>query len=105
MRAAFTANLENVDGSRVMIEVLPAQTTQQELTNELVVITNHPYLKTEHEARLQWQELCRTLHQYDLTVGRPEIHATPPLPVADAVANPTLLNETLIRSKRHHHVR
>ena len=105
MRAAFTANLENVDGSRVMIEVLPAQTTQQELTNELVVITNHPYLKTEHEARLQWQELCRTLNQYDLTVGRPEIRTTPPLPVADPVVKATPLNETLIRSKRHHHVR
>src|SRR5215211_4023341 len=48
MRTAFKANLENPDGSRVMIEVLPAERTKPELTNELVVITAHPYLKTEH---------------------------------------------------------
>ena len=105
MRAAFTANLENPDGSRVMIEVLPAEKTKQELTNELVVITNHPYLKTEHEARLQWQELCRTLNEYDLHVGHPEIHSAPPLIIADPVEKPSAFNETLIRSKRHHNVR
>jgi hypothetical protein len=105
MRAAFTANLENPDGSRVMIEVLPAEKTKQELTNELVVITNHPYLKTEHEARLQWQELCRTLNEYDLHVSRPEIHSAPPLIIADPVEKPSAFNEPLIRSKRHHNVR
>jgi hypothetical protein len=105
MRAAFTANLENADGSRVMIEVLPTQTAQQKLTNELVVITNHPYLKTEHEARLQWQELCRTLNQYDLDVSRPEIRSTAPLTIADRVEDATPLNESRLPSKRHHHVR
>jgi hypothetical protein len=101
MRAAFTANLENADGSQVMIEVLPTQKAQQELTNELVVITNHPTLRTEHEARLQWQELCRTLNQYDLDVSRPEIRATPPLTAAE----PAPQDVPLILSKRHHHVR
>jgi hypothetical protein len=105
MRAAFTASLENPDGSRVMIEVLPSQKAPQELTNELVVTTNHPYLKTEHEARLQWQELCRTLNQYDLDVSRPEIRATPPPAPAEPVESVAMLNERLTPSKRHDHVR
>src|SRR5215210_180176 len=82
MRAAFTASLENFEGSRVSIQVLPAQKPEQELNNELVVITNHPYLKSEHEARLQWQELCRSLNEYDLHVSQPEVRAAPPLPIS-----------------------
>lgn len=78
MRSPFTAQLENLDGSRVTIQVLPADRTTQELANELVVITRHPYLKTEHEARLQWEELCRALNLYNLSVGRPEVRAAPP---------------------------
>jgi hypothetical protein len=103
MRGAFTAHLENADGSRVMIEVLPAQ-KEQELANELVVITNHPYLKTEHEARLQWQELCRTLNEYDLTVTRPEVRAAPPLTLPTPVKEAAPLSEPLTLSERHHHV-
>jgi hypothetical protein len=105
MRAAFTANLENADGSRVTVEVLPTQKESQELTNELVVITNHPYLKTEQEARLQWQELCRTLNQYDLEVSRPEIRPTPPITIANPVENPATQNKLILPSERHHHVR
>jgi thioesterase domain-containing protein len=91
MRAPFTAQLDNPDGSRVTIQVLPTDKTTQELSNELVVITKHPDLKTEQEARLQWEELCRTLNQYKLHVGHPEVRAAPPvhaeraepLPVSD----------------------
>src|SRR5215213_2167030 len=104
MRAAFTASLENPDGSRVMIEVLPTEKAKQELSNELVVITNHPYLKTEHEARLQWQELCHSLHQYDLQVSHPEIHAVPPNTTTESVERSPLLNQPLIHSERHHNV-
>jgi hypothetical protein len=103
MRAAFTAHLENADGSRVMIEVLPTDQTKQELTNELVVITNHPYLKTEHEALLQWQELCRTLNQHDLHVSRPEIRAAP-LINPDYAENSPRLNEVQVQSRRQHNV-
>lgn len=103
MRAAFHASLENPDGSRVMIEVLPAEKSKQELTNELVMITSHPYLKTEHEARIQWQELCRTLNECDLHVSRPEIRATP-LAVTEPVERTPLLHEPRSRSKRHHNV-
>jgi hypothetical protein len=73
MRAQFNAQLECVDGSQVTIQVLPDGKSGQELSNELVVITTHPFLKTEHEARLRWEELSRTLGQYQLTVCRPEI--------------------------------
>jgi hypothetical protein len=100
MRAGFTATLENTEGSRVMIEVLPAQKAQPELTNELVVITNHPSLKTEHEARLQWQELCRTLNEYDLRVSRPEVRATPTLTGADVESH-----TQLTQPQRQSHVR
>lgn len=78
MRASFTAHLENSDGSQVTIEVLPIDIKTQELANELVVITKHPYLKTEQEARMQWEELCRTFSQYNLQVSRPEIHPATP---------------------------
>jgi len=104
MRASFTANLENADGSRVMIQVLPAEQPKQELTNELVVITNHPYLKTEQEARLQWQELCRTLNQYDLHVSRPELQPTPLSAEIDQAAHSPVINPQLLRSERHHNV-
>jgi hypothetical protein len=103
MRTSFSAHLKNPDGSQVMIEVLPAETSSQELTNELVVITNHPYLKTEHEARLQWQELCRSLHQYDLHVSRPEIRSAP-LPAAESVEHPAVLTERLPRAERRSNV-
>jgi len=84
MRAPFMAYLDNADGSRVTVQVLPTDQTSQELSNELVVVTNHPYLKTEHEARLRWEELCRTLHQHNLNVRRPENQATPPLAQPDS---------------------
>jgi hypothetical protein len=105
MRAAFTVTLVNPDGSQVLVEVLPSRKSNQELTNELVVITQHPYLKTGHEARLQWQELCRTLGQYDLQVSRPEVHATPPLTAVAPAEHSPVLNEPLVSSERHHHVR
>jgi hypothetical protein len=104
MRAAFTASLENFDGSRVLIEVMPTGTTKPDLTNELVVITNHPHLRTEHEARLQWQELCRSLGQYDLQVGRPEVRATPPPTASTPAVQPAVTHTPIVRSKRHHHV-
>jgi hypothetical protein len=77
MRSQFNARLECPDGSQVSIQVLPGEQSTQELSNELVVITTHPYLKTEHEARLQWEELNQTLCQYNLKVSRPEILSTP----------------------------
>lgn len=104
MRAAFTLNLENVDGSRVMIEVLPAETAQRELSNEIVVTTHHSRIRTEQEVRQQWQELCRSLNEYDLEVGRPEVRAVSPLPTREPVEHPTVLTEPLIDLKRQHNV-
>jgi hypothetical protein len=104
MRAPFTAHLENPDGSRVTIQVLPAEETSQDLANELVVVTRHPTLKTEQEARLQWDELCRTLSQYNLNVGRTEVRSVPPA-IAEHSEQPPLLNQDLIQSERQPNVR
>jgi hypothetical protein len=105
MRAPFMAVLENSDGSHVSIQVLPKDPSTQELTNELVVVTNHPYLKTEQEARLQWEELCRSLNQYNLDVSRPEVRAAPAVGVSDPIQQPILLNQPATLSKRQNNVR
>jgi hypothetical protein len=104
MRAPFTAQLENPDGSRVTIQVLPTDKTSQELANELVVVTRHPTLKTEQEARLQWDELCRTLSQYNLNVGRTEVRAISPSTTERAEQHP-LPNQEMIQSESQPNVR
>lgn len=73
MRSQFTARLDNPDGSQVMIQVVPPERSSDELSNELFVITSSPSLKTEHEARLRWEELTQTLNRFNLRVGRPEV--------------------------------
>jgi len=83
MRSEFNAHLECPDGSEVSIQVIPTEIPANELSNDLVVITTHPYLKTEHEARLQWEELSNTLNQYNLQVSYPKIHPTPPTEESD----------------------
>jgi hypothetical protein len=77
MHAPFLARLASSDGTRVSIQVSPSNRTAEELTNVLEVITTHPYIKTEHEARLQWEELSHTLQQFDLEVGHPSIGRVP----------------------------
>jgi hypothetical protein len=93
-RGSYTLQLENADGSQVSVEVLPVDMQTQELTNELVVITNHPYLKTEQEARLQWDELCRTFRNYNLNVSRPE---TQPIETAP---NPNHVEQLTVRNQQ-----
>ncbi len=77
MRSQFNAQLASPDGSEVTINVLPTEKSSQELSNEIVVITTHPYMKTDHEARMQWDELSYTLSQYNLKVSRPETNPNP----------------------------
>ncbi|HSL46697.1 MAG TPA: hypothetical protein VK897_24895 [Anaerolineales bacterium] len=105
MRAPFTAQLGNADGSRVTIQIMPSQKATQELTNELIVITNHPYLKTEHEARLQWEELSRSLSQYDLQVSRPTVSAVPPMPLPEQTEVSIAQTQQPTGTKRFHNVR
>jgi len=100
MRAPFMAQLSNADGSRVTIQVLPTDQTTRELTNELIVITNHPYLKTEHEARLQWAELCRSLNEYNLDVSRPEVRSVPAIDISNPMSETPLLTRQTVHSKR-----
>ena len=98
MRSQFNAHLECMDGSQVTIQVLPTEKSSQELSNELVVITTHPYLKSEHEARLHWEELSQTLSQYHLKVSRPEID-----PVS-ASASIDLTEQTRSVEHSHQHI-
>ena len=105
MRARFTADLENSDGSRVSIQVLPKDQSTQELSNELVVITNHPYLKTEQEARLQWEELRQTLNQHNLNVSRPEVRSMPPRSIPDQIEGSPFINQPPLRAERKKDVR
>jgi hypothetical protein len=104
MRAPFMAHLDNADGSRVTIQVLPTEQTSRELTNELVVVTNHPYLKTEHEARLRWEELCRTLQQYSLNVSRSEARTAAPLLQPDSDKHALIPVPKSISFKSQHNV-
>jgi hypothetical protein len=77
MRSQFNAHLECPDGSQVLIQVLPTEQAKEDLSNDLVVITTHPFLKTEHEARMHWDELSQSLAKYNLRVSRPQIMAAP----------------------------
>lgn len=99
MRAPFTAQLDSADGSQVVIQVLPTESTVRELSNELVVITNHPTLKTEHEARLQWDELSQALTQYNLNVSRPDVHPIPTPSEQEQTGISHLLKQNFTRSK------
>lgn len=105
MRNAFTARLDSPDGSRVTVQVIPTAEADQELANELVVITNHPHLKTEHEARLQWEELSRSLQQFELNVGRPEVRSAPPLPSAPRLGPPNRVDGPTGRFETQNNVR
>lgn len=79
MQSPFQAELDGSDGTQVTIRVLPSDKPAGELTNELEVITQHPYIKSEQEARLQWEELSRGLDQLNLSVSRPSIGKAPPM--------------------------
>lgn len=94
MRTQFNAHLACPDGSEVEINVLPNDRSIQELSNDLVVITTHPDMKTEHEARLQWEELSETLRQYNLNVSRPEIRTVRSL-------NNTTTNREMTQVEQH----
>jgi hypothetical protein len=105
MRAEYLANLERDDGNQVTIKVLPREDTAQELTNDLVVITKHPYIKTDQEARLQWEELQQLLHQFNLNIRRPD---SSPAASSTAIADPqpvTRQKEETILQKRFKYVR
>jgi hypothetical protein len=77
MRSEFNAHLNCIDGTQVSIQVVPTGRENEELTNELFVVTTHPFLKTEHEARLRWEELNQRLNLFNLSVSRPEVLQLP----------------------------
>jgi hypothetical protein len=97
MRAQFNARLECMDGSQVTIQVLPTEKSSQELSNDLVVITTHPYLKTDHETMLQWEEMSQTLRQYQLKVSRPEV-----LTIEEATSTEQYRRSKLLEQSQSH---
>jgi hypothetical protein len=105
LRSAFTLQLKNPDGSVVSIEVLPGDGTGQELANELIVKTEHPMLKTEHEARLQWEELCRAFRQYNLSVSRPEVRSSTTTALSNSTNDVPVPSRQRLQLKRPSDVR
>ena len=100
MRSQFNAHLACPDGSEVTINVLPTDRSAEELSNEIVVITTHPYLKTDHEAMMQWDELSYTLGQYNLKVSRPEINTNPTPLLADHPGRKTQIEQKYSEQER-----
>ncbi|HSJ85976.1 MAG TPA: hypothetical protein VK909_02125, partial [Anaerolineales bacterium] len=105
LRSAFALQLKNADGSLVSIEVLPGDGKNQEFANELIVKTEHATLKTEHEARLQWEELCHAFRQYNLNVSRPEIQSTTNTSIEDTAPNLRAISRQRLQLKRPSDVR
>ena len=105
MRSTFTALLANPDGSRVTVQVIPTTKADQELANELVMVTNHSHLKTEHEVWQQWEELSRSLQQFDLNVSRPEIRSAAPMPQPGWADRPRVFDEKPVPLEKQSNVR
>jgi hypothetical protein len=100
MRAEFNAHLVCADGTEISVQVLPTEKENEELTNDLVVITTHPYLKTEHEARLRWEELNQSLHQFNLNVSPPTNVDEPVLQESGRESTEQLIQQTQIHKER-----
>ena len=100
MRDAFLAHLDNPDGTQVSIQVLPPANAAQDLTNELIIITEQREIKSEQEVRMQWQELRRSLDQDDLRVSQADVRAAPPAEAMQTAEGTLPLNRPLARSER-----
>jgi hypothetical protein len=100
MRSQFNAHLACPDGSEVTINVLPNEKSAEELSNELIVVTSHPYLKTDHEAKLHWEELSQTLRHYNLIVGRPEVGTTPTDTYTGSPTHTSTLEQQLYKTEK-----
>jgi hypothetical protein len=105
MRAPFLVQLGNEDGCQVTIQVLPGEQSGQELTNELVMITNHRHIRTEQEARMQWQELSRSLQEFNLRVSALEVRNSSPQPISNPVLQKLPRKTQLIQTERQNDVR
>jgi hypothetical protein len=104
MRGYYKVQLKNRDGTQVTIQVLPKEDTEQQLTNDLVVITEHPYLKTEQEARMKWDEIHETLTHYNLNVSRPQTETESAVSTSESPDRATLQTGQPIRIQRKNHV-
>jgi len=66
-RKAFSARVQNLEGSEVVIQVMPVPGDAGK--NELQLLSLDKDLRTEHELRQRSQEISRTLNDYGLFVG------------------------------------
>ena len=66
-RKAFSARVQNLEGSEVVIQVMPVLGDAGK--NELQLHSLDKDLRTEHELRQRSQEISRTLNDYGLVVG------------------------------------
>lgn len=68
MRMAYGANLENVEGNQIIIQVAPAGEKVGE--NELHVQSMDSEQRTEHELEQRWFEISRSLNHYGVDVDQ-----------------------------------
>ena len=66
-RKAFSARVQNLEGSEVVIQVMPVPGDAGK--NELQLHSLDKDLRTEHELRQRSSEISRTLNDYGLVVG------------------------------------
>jgi hypothetical protein len=66
-RKAFSARVQNLEGSEVIIQVMPVAGDAGK--NELQLHSLDKDQRTEHELRQRSQEISRTLNEYGLVVG------------------------------------
>ncbi len=66
-RKAFSARVQNLEGSEVVIQVMPVPGDAGK--NELQMLSLDKDQRTEHELRQRAQEISRTLNQNGLVVG------------------------------------
>jgi hypothetical protein len=66
-RKAFSARVQNLEGSEVIIQVMPVPGDAGK--NELQLHSLDKDMRTEHELRQRSLEISRTLNDYGLVVG------------------------------------
>ena len=105
MRTSYRVQLDNQDGTQVTIQVIPKEEPDQELTNDLVVITKHPYLKTEQEARMKWEEIRETLAHHNLNISQLQTNPQPAESIPDNHEQALLQTRQPIQVQRKNDVR
>jgi hypothetical protein len=85
MRDAFSAVLNGLDGSNIILEISPDPDGNS--TNNLSVETRNDNIHSEHEYLLRWQEICGSLQEVGVNIGQvqvsPRVNPVSAPPIAD----------------------